>query len=62
MNFEDDVRAAADRILSRNSATVISHIDADGISSESILAQAISRAGIPVRTIFIRQLDPPYPP
>ncbi|PKL59766.1 MAG: phosphoesterase [Methanomicrobiales archaeon HGW-Methanomicrobiales-4] len=58
MSLDQDVRAAADVILSRSSATVISHIDADGISSESILAQALIRSGIPVRSVFIRQLDP----
>ncbi|MFH0967845.1 MAG: DHH family phosphoesterase, partial [Methanobacteriota archaeon] len=58
MSLDQDVRAAADAIRSCSSATVISHIDADGISSESILAQAIIRAGIPVRSVFIRQLDP----
>jgi RecJ-like exonuclease len=58
MSLDKDVRAAADLLCSRESATVISHIDADGISSEAILAQALTRAGIPVRTVFIRQLDP----
>lgn len=58
MSLDKDVRSAAETILSCKSATVISHIDADGISSESILSQAISRAGIPVRSIYIRQLDP----
>ncbi|MDD1728122.1 MAG: DHH family phosphoesterase [Methanospirillum sp.] len=58
MSFDQDVRSAADVILSSNSVTVISHIDADGISSESILSQAISRAGIPARSVYLRQLDP----
>jgi len=58
MSLDKDVRSASDAILSCKSATVISHIDADGISSESILSQAISRAGIPVRSIYLRQLDP----
>jgi single-stranded-DNA-specific exonuclease len=58
MSLDKDVRSAANTILSCESATVISHIDADGISSESILSQAISRAGIPVQSIYIRQLDP----
>lgn len=58
MSLHKDVRSAADVLLSRGSATVISHIDADGISSESILSQALIRAGIAVRSVFIRQLDP----
>ncbi len=58
MSLESDVREAADHICSCRSATVISHIDADGISSEAILAQALSRAEIPVHSVFLRQLDP----
>lgn len=58
MSLETDVREAADQICSCRSATVISHIDADGISSEAILAQALSRAEIPVQSVFLRQLDP----
>lgn len=58
MSLDQDVSSASEAILSRKSATVVSHIDADGISSESILTQAISRAGIPVRSVFLRQLDP----
>ena len=30
----------------------------DGISTESILAQALSREGIPVSSVFVRQLEP----
>ncbi|HWQ67465.1 MAG TPA: DHH family phosphoesterase [Methanospirillum sp.] len=58
MSLDQDVRSAASAILSRDSATVISHIDADGITSEAILSQALSRAGIEVHSVFIRQLDP----
>lgn len=58
MSLDQDVRSAADVLLAHRSATVISHIDADGISSESILSQSLSRAGISVRSIFLRQLDP----
>ncbi len=58
MSLDLDVRSAAEVLLSCKSATVISHIDADGISSESILSQALVRSGIPVRSIFLRQLDP----
>ncbi len=58
MSFQGDIRAAADQIRSAGSATIISHIDADGISSETILSQALSRSGISIRSIFLRQLDP----
>jgi RecJ-like exonuclease len=58
MGLETDVRRAADRICEAESVTVVSHIDADGISTESILAQALSREGMPVESIFVRQLEP----
>jgi RecJ-like exonuclease len=58
MGFCDDVKAAAEQITSAQEITIISHIDADGIASEAILSQAISRQEIPVRTVFVRQLEP----
>lgn len=58
MSLEEDIRAAADVIRSCPEVTIISHIDADGISSEAILAQALSREGIRTTTRFVRQLDP----
>ncbi|MDD1701502.1 MAG: DHH family phosphoesterase [Methanoregula sp.] len=58
MGFSDDVKAAAEQIAAAHEITIISHIDADGISCEAILSQAISRAGIPVRSVFVRQLEP----
>jgi RecJ-like exonuclease len=53
-----DLAATAEIIQASNTVTIISHIDADGITSESILSQSISRLDIPVQTTFIRQLDP----
>ncbi|MFZ1903289.1 MAG: DHH family phosphoesterase [Methanoregula sp.] len=58
MGFNDDVKAAAEQITAAHEITIISHIDADGISSEAILSQAISRHGICVRSVFVRQLEP----
>ncbi|HXX55178.1 MAG TPA: DHH family phosphoesterase [Methanoregula sp.] len=58
MGFCDDVKAAAEQIASADGITIISHIDADGISCEAILSQAISRRGIAVRSVFVRQLEP----
>lgn len=58
MSLASDVCSVAARIADASSATVISHIDADGITSEAILAQALSRAGISVKTRFVRQLEP----
>ena len=58
MGFAGDVAEAAALLASCEEATIISHIDADGITSESILAQALSRAEVVVRTHFVRQLEP----
>jgi RecJ-like exonuclease len=58
MGLSDDVRAVAQELLSHESVTIISHIDADGISGEAILSQALSRAGIRVASVFVRQLEP----
>ena len=56
MGFSDDVKAVAEEIVAAPEITIISHIDADGIASEAILSQAIRRLGIPVRSVFVRQL------
>ncbi len=58
MGFSDEVRAAARECTSHADVTIISHIDADGISGESILAQALTRQGIRVTSVFVRQLEP----
>jgi RecJ-like exonuclease len=58
MGFCDDVKEAAELITAAREVTIISHIDADGISCEAILSQAVSRYGIPVRSVFVRQLEP----
>ncbi|HJJ36709.1 MAG TPA: DHH family phosphoesterase, partial [Methanocorpusculum sp.] len=58
MGVVEDVTAAAERIRNSGKVTVISHIDADGITSGSIMIQAIEREHIPVTPVFIRQLEP----
>ncbi|MDN7023992.1 DHH family phosphoesterase [Methanoculleus sp. FWC-SCC1] len=58
MGLGDDIRRGLSAIRDADEVTVISHIDADGISTESILAQAIAREGIPVTSVFVRQLEP----
>jgi len=58
MSLRDDAREVARVILSHHEVTVISHIDADGIAGESILAQALSRAEVPHKSVFVRQLEP----
>jgi len=58
MGFCDDVKAAAEQIAAASEVTIISHIDADGIACEAILCQAVSRLEIPVKSVFVRQLEP----
>ena len=58
MGFCDDVQAAAETIAAADDITIISHIDADGIASEAILSQAVTRAGILNKSVFVRQLEP----
>ncbi len=58
MGFENDLRRAADIIGDAESVTIVSHIDADGISTEAILAQALAREQKPVESVFVRQLEP----
>ncbi|HJJ90107.1 MAG TPA: phosphoesterase, partial [Methanocorpusculum sp.] len=58
MGFIEDISNAIRMIRNADSVTVVSHIDADGITSEAIIAQAISRLGIPVTSVFVRQLEP----
>jgi single-stranded-DNA-specific exonuclease len=58
MSLPEDIREATHTIADQTDVTLISHIDADGIASEAILAKALGRAGIRVRSVFIRQLEP----
>ena len=58
MGFCDDVKGAAEQIAAAPEVTIISHIDADGIACEAILSQAVSRLEIPVKSVFVRQLEP----
>ena len=58
MGFKEEISEAAEKIKDARSATIISHIDADGITSEAIMRQAVSRCGIDVDSVFVRQLEP----
>ncbi|HTY47706.1 MAG TPA: DHH family phosphoesterase [Methanomassiliicoccales archaeon] len=55
--FLDAAREAAEGILTASSATVIAHIDADGVSAASIASSALARAGIEHRVRFVKKLD-----
>ncbi|MDO9538728.1 MAG: DHH family phosphoesterase [Methanocalculus sp.] len=58
MSFTDDLHEASEIIRSASAVTIISHIDADGIASEAIMREAVLRAGIPAKSVFLRQLEP----
>ncbi|MEI6293626.1 MAG: DHH family phosphoesterase, partial [Methanomicrobiales archaeon] len=58
MGLDQEVARAADVIHDHQEVTIISHIDADGISSEAILSTALTREGIAVKSVFVRQLEP----
>ena len=58
MGIDAEVVKAADMIHDQQEVTIISHIDADGISSEAILSQALTREGIVTKSVFVRQLEP----
>lgn len=47
----------AAEILKHNNVHVVSHIDADGISSAAIICKALERAQIDYKIDFIKQLD-----
>jgi single-stranded-DNA-specific exonuclease len=54
-----DIRATActDRLCEASTVLVVSHIDADGLSSAGIATTALERAGIGTDTVFENQLD-----
>ena len=58
MGIGAEVMKAAEIIHDQQEVTIISHIDADGISSETILSQALAREGIATKSVFVRQLEP----
>jgi single-stranded-DNA-specific exonuclease len=58
MSLDKDISAVAGIIQDSKKVTIISHIDADGITSEAIMRQAVARTGIEVRSVFVRQLEP----
>lgn len=55
--FESAAKRAADGILVAKSATVVAHIDADGVSAASIASSALERAGIETKVRFVKKLD-----
>jgi len=49
--------AGAQRLTEADAVLVVSHIDADGLTSAAIATEALRRAGSSVRTTFADQLD-----
>ncbi|ESS12378.1 MAG: single-stranded DNA-specific exonuclease [uncultured archaeon A07HR60] len=47
----------ARRLRAAKQVLLVSHIDADGLTSAAIATIALQRAGIPVETVFEKQLD-----
>ena len=58
MGFEKEISDVAGIIKDSGKVTIISHIDADGITSEAIMRQAVAREGIGVKSVVVRQLEP----
>jgi single-stranded-DNA-specific exonuclease len=50
-------RACTNRLREASSVLIVSHIDADGLTSAAIAATALERAGIDTETTFANQLD-----
>ncbi|ELZ18995.1 single-stranded-DNA-specific exonuclease RecJ [Natrinema limicola] len=55
--LEDRARECAERLCAADRVLLASHIDADGLTSAAIAAQALERAAIPFETVFEKQLD-----
>mgnify|MGYP006288916299 FL=1 len=55
--LEDRARKCAERLCAADRVLLASHIDADGLTSAAIAAQALKRAAIPFETVFKKQLD-----
>ncbi len=55
--MKTDVLKLKGKIESFREVTVVSHLDADGITSAGIMNKTFERLGIPVKTHIVRQLD-----
>ncbi|MFC4436182.1 MULTISPECIES: DHH family phosphoesterase [Natrialbaceae] len=55
--LEDRATACAEHLTDCDRVLLASHIDADGLTSAAVAAQALERAGIPFETVFEKQLD-----
>ncbi len=55
--MEDKAKKVARELLEAESVHIVTHIDADGISSGSVAYEAMSRAGKEVSIEFVKQLE-----
>lgn len=57
MTLAERAKECAEYIKKHNSALIVSHIDADGLTSAAIMVKALERSGIEYRNSFVKQLD-----
>lgn len=57
MTLEEKAKECAGHIKKYTSSLVVSHIDADGLTSAAIMVKALEREGIEHETRFVKQLD-----
>ncbi len=57
MTIYSKAKGCADFIKKHSSAFVVSHIDADGLTSAAIMGKALERSGIDYNIRFVKQLD-----
>ncbi len=57
MTLQSEAAKCAEHIKKHSSALVVSHIDADGLTSAAIIGKALERSGIEYETSFVKQLD-----
>ncbi|SNQ61271.1 single-stranded-DNA-specific exonuclease RecJ [Candidatus Methanoperedens nitratireducens] len=57
MTLQSSAEQCAAYIKKHTSALVVSHIDADGLTSAAIMGKALGRAGVEYKTRFVKQLD-----
>jgi RecJ-like exonuclease len=55
--LEDRATACAERLLAADEVLVVSHIDADGLTSAAVTTAALERAGVAHEVAFSNQLD-----
>ena len=55
--MKEAAKKVAQRLRDASSVLIVSHIDADGISSGSIASYALDHIGIPNKIRFVKKLD-----